>query len=98
MAYQITFTPRADEELDETLEYLDAKYNSEVPADLLIKVYDILDTLSQFPFIGSMEIPSKNIRGIVISKYLKLFYRVEDNTIILLNFFDTRQNPNRKIH
>ena len=83
--------------LDEILKYLDANYNSDVPASLLIKVYEILDTLSIFTSIGSMEISSKNIRGIVISKYLKLFYRVEDNTIILLNFFDTRQNPNQQI-
>ena len=93
MAYQIKFTPQANEELDQILIYLETNYNRTLAADLLLKVYDFLDVLSRFPFIGKKEVPEKNIRGIVIGKYIKLFYRVEDTDVILLNFFDTRQNP-----
>lgn len=97
MAYKIKWTTRADDELDEILTFLETTYNSEKASDLLLKIYDVLDSLTQFPLLGTVEIRNKNIRGLVIAKYLKLFYRVEGFEIILLNFFDTRQNPNQKV-
>lgn len=97
MAHKIKFTTRANEELDKILEFLEENYSFDTAAELLLKVYDVMDMLSNFPFIGSKEIPEKNIRAIIITKHLKLFYRVEDIEVILLNFFDTRQNPDKKI-
>lgn len=96
MAYQIKLTPIANYELDEILMYLEEQHSAELAADVLLKVYKVYETLSLFPFIGTKEVRSKSIRGFVMSKYLKLFYRVVDQDVIILNFFDTRQNPNRK--
>jgi hypothetical protein len=60
------------------------------------KVYDFLDILIEFPEIGSIEHAEKNIRGFVIVKQLTLFYKITEDKIILLNFFDNRQSPERK--
>lgn len=60
------------------------------------KVYDFLDILVEFPEIGSVEHAEREIRGFVIVKQLTLFYKIKEDKIILLNFFDNRQNPKRK--
>jgi len=60
------------------------------------KVYDFLDILIEFPEIGSVEHAERNIRGFVIVKQLTLFYKIKEDKIILLNFFDNRRNPKRK--
>ena len=60
------------------------------------KVYDFLDLLVEFPEIGSVENKERKIRGFVIVKQITVFYRIKENMIVLLNFFDNRQNPKIK--
>jgi hypothetical protein len=45
-----------------------------------------------------MGIPSEKycIRSILLTKHNRLFYRIKDETIELLNIFDTRQNPEKQ--
>jgi len=42
--------------------------------------------------MGKVEKPG--IRAFVIHKRLKVHYRIEGEEVILMNFFDTRTNPN----
>jgi plasmid stabilization system protein ParE len=95
MALTIYWTRRADEKFDRILEYLSVEWGEKVTSAFVKKVYDFLDVLIDFPEIGSLENVEKNIRGFVILKQITVFYKVTDNKIILLNFFDTRQNNNK---
>ena len=95
MALTIYWTRRADEKFDRILEYLSAEWGEKVTSAFVKKVYDFLDVLIDFPEIGSLENAEKNIRGFVIVKQITVFYKVNDNKIILLNFFDTRQSDNK---
>jgi len=95
MALTIYWTRRADEKFDRILEYLSAEWGEKVTSAFVKKVYDFLDVLIDFPEIGSLENAEKNIRGFVIVKQITVFYKVNDNKIILLNFFDTRKSDNK---
>ncbi|MBU0764088.1 MAG: hypothetical protein KJ607_04555 [Bacteroidetes bacterium] len=44
----------------------------------------------------SLEDKEKGIRGFVIIPQVSLFYRVEKHRIILINFFDNRQHPDKR--
>ena len=59
-------------------------------------MYDFLDILVEFPEIGSIEHAVRNIRGFVIVKQVIVFYKVDGDRIVLLNFFDSRQSSNAK--
>ena len=48
------------------------------------------------PEMVPIEHHEKQIRGFVITKHNTLFYRVEDTRLVLLHFFDNRQDPNKK--
>ncbi len=96
MALDLKWTKRADKKFDKIIEYLISEWNENVAKNFILKVYNFLDILSQFPEIGSLENKERAIRGFVIAKQVTIFYRIKGNTIIILNFFDNRRNPIKK--
>lgn len=96
MALTLYWSTRADKKFDEIIEYLLQEWGETVTKAFVKKVYDFLDILIEFPEIGSIEHVERNIRGFVIVKQLTVFYKIENDKIVLLNFFDNRQNPKRK--
>jgi plasmid stabilization system protein ParE len=96
MALEILWTKRAEKKFDQILIYLLDEWGEKVTKAFVRKVYDFLDILSEFPEIGSVENISKNIRGFTIIKQVSIFYKVKDNQIIILLFFNNRQNPRKK--
>ena len=96
MALDIYWTKRADKKFDKIIEYLHSEWGDKVAAIFVRNVYDFLDILIEFPEIGTLENRDKGIRGFTIVKQINLFYRISGGKIILLNFFDNRQNPGNK--
>ena len=96
MALTIYWSKRADNKFDKIISYIDEEWGEVVARAFVKKVYDFLDILVEFPEIGSVEHAEREIRGFVIVKQLTLFYKIKEDKIILLNFFDNLQNPKRK--
>ncbi len=95
MALKIFWSKRADAKFDTIIEYLSQEWGENATKAFVRRVYDFLDILAEFPEIGSIENAERNIRGFVIVRQLTLFYKIVDNQIILLNFFDNRMNPRK---
>jgi len=96
MALKIIWSKRADQKFDKIIAYLNEDFGEGVTKTFVKKVYDFLDILSEFPELGSIENRERGIRGFTIVKNINVFYRFEDKTIYLLDFFDNRQNPQKK--
>jgi cytochrome c oxidase subunit IV len=63
------------------------------PKKLLAKVYKTLFLASEIPYMFKAFTLSDNIRVGLISKQTSFFYRVQENEIIILLFWDNRQEP-----
>jgi plasmid stabilization system protein ParE len=72
------------------------KRANRVTQSFVRKTYDIIDLISDQPDLGTLENQERKIRGFLLTKHNRLFYRVTDKEIILLNFFDTRSGPKRR--
>ena len=96
MALEIRWTRRADIKFDRTLEYLSLEWGEAVTKSFVKKVYDFLEILSEYPQIGMIENRERGIRGFAITEQVSIFYRIEKEEVIIVNFFDNRQNPNKK--
>ncbi|MCD4746343.1 MAG: type II toxin-antitoxin system RelE/ParE family toxin [Bacteroidales bacterium] len=96
MALEIEWSRKADKKINKILEYLQEKWGANVTRTFVRKVYDFLDLVVEFPEMGTLEDKRKNIRGFTVVRQINIFYRIKGTKIILLNFFDNRQNPNRK--
>lgn len=64
--------------------------------NFIIRLQKRLRTLSQQPYIGIPSSIIKPIRSILITKHNRLFYRIKDDTIEVINMYDTRRNPKKK--
>ena len=97
MALEIQWTKRAEGKLDDIIEYLNSEWGEIVIISFFKKLNVVLENLSLFPEIGTIEKPAKKIRGLLIINRIKLFYRIKKDKIIILDLFDNKQNPNKKI-
>jgi plasmid stabilization system protein ParE len=96
MALKVKWSKYADQSFDRILEYLQSEWGENITRAFVRRTYEFLDLLAEFPEIGSMENPEKQIRGFVLIKQITVFYIRKTDSIILLNFYDNRQKPTIK--
>ena len=82
-------------DFDDILNYLLKNFGEVVMDKFILKVEKIVSLVSQKPkmFRHSAKM---NIHQVLITKHNLLFYRIIENKVELLTFFDTRQNPTKK--
>ncbi len=98
MAYKIVIKKRFLNKIINRLTYLELNWGYKVAEDFLAKVDLRLDKLSEQPFIGSISKKRKNVRTFLITKHNRLYYRIVNNTIEIINLYDTRINPRKNIY
>ena len=96
MALKIYWSKRAERQFDNILNYLEVDWGENAASNFVRKVYNFLDLLSVYPNLGTVENEDKQIRGFPIVKQVNLFYKIDCDRIILLSFFDNRQNPQKR--
>ena len=96
MAFEIVWTPKAIESYDAIIEYLENSWYETVIEAFILNTKEFINKISIYPEIGELENIEKQIRGIVISRHHTIFYTIENQQVILLNFFDNRSNPQNK--
>jgi len=97
MALKIVWSKRAKFKFDQIIMYLVEEWGEKSAETFICNVFDFLEILSDYPEMGTLENKSKNIRGFTIVKQVNLFYRIKGDSIILILFFDNRQNPKKKM-
>ncbi len=98
MVKTIIWNRRASNGFNSIINYLQGEWGEKVTRNFVIRTYEIIELLAVNPEMGPVEHFEKQIRGFVITKHNTLFYRIEGDKLILLNFFDNRQHPNKKSH
>lgn len=96
MALKIFWTKRASKNFDIILDYLEVEWGDQVCRRFIKDVYDFMELLAEFPEIGSIENKEKNIRGFTLIKQVNVFYRINNDQLIILGLCDNRQNPTKK--
>lgn len=97
MAYKIIWTPKAEKSFGTIVLLLQEQWSEKVVHEFVTRVTEIIDLLRTMPNIGMRVEEKPGMRSVVVSKQTKLFYRVEDESIVLFKFFDTRRHPNRAL-
>ncbi len=95
MAFLITWTPTAEDWLDNQVNYLEENGFTKILKGLIKGIDKSLKVMANFPESGTPT-SKKGIRRLNIDKNTIVFYKVEIQNVIVLTFFDTRQNPTEK--
>ncbi len=93
---QVYITPRAERNLDLIVDHLKNKWGEKTAKEFVQKVDEIFKLLENYPLIGQIE--DHEIRGFQLSPQTRILYRIRDNKVIILSFFDNRQDPKRKFN
>ncbi len=96
MAERIVWTVRARKSFNRIISFLEEEWGERVTVNFVRRAYGIIELLAEHPSLGSLEKVEEQIRGFPITEHNRLFYRVTEDGIILLNFFDTRSGKRRR--
>ncbi len=92
---QVYVTLRAERNFDSIVEYIKHKWGEKTAKEFVQKVDEIFILLKEYPLMGQVE--NNDIRGFQLSRQIRILYRIRDNKIIILSFFDVRQDPKKKL-
>ena len=90
MAYEIIINKRFTNKLLNVLDYLEGEWGSKVAHTFLDVVYTRIYLLQSHPHIGSLT-SINNVRSTSITKHNRLYYKIVDNKVVILNLYDTRK-------
>lgn len=89
---KIVWSARANYTFYTTRNYLIQYRNYEIAQKFTDQVLHILDLISINPHLGKFK-SDLECNEIVISKYISLYYIINDDFIHLIRFYDNRQKP-----
>jgi len=92
---EVYVTPKAELDFNSIIEYLEQKWGEKIVKEFIYKVDEILKLVKSFPSIGEVE--TNDIRGLKLTRQTRILYRIREEKIIVLSFFDTRQDPDKKL-
>ncbi|HEY8894761.1 MAG TPA: type II toxin-antitoxin system RelE/ParE family toxin [Niastella sp.] len=93
MACKIKSSKRFEVNVAKTYEYILDEFGPSVADEFLAKLYQKLHTLQSHPFIGRVTKKRPNIRRVQLEPYNIIYYRIDENTIALVNFRNSKRNP-----
>lgn len=89
---KVIITEEAEKSLDEIIAYLEKHWGKSIVIKFKQNIRKTINRIKKYPnsFPKSRFI---EIRRALISKKVMLFYKVEDNNLVIFLFWDARQDP-----
>ncbi len=95
MTKRIRWSPQADNDLDQILDYLNKKWSNSVAVRFLNRIDEMTELILNDPKLFPVIEDLLKIRRCVLTKHNSLYYIVDEDGISILRVFDTRQDPNK---
>lgn len=95
MALQIIWSPAAEADLENVLNYLKENWSKRILIKFINKVEDTTALLVEDPALFPIINQELNIRKCVLTNQNTMFYRASKSKIEIIRLFDTRQNPKK---
>lgn len=94
---QVIWNKQAAKQFEMIINYIHQEFGERVALQFYNRVISYEPLLAANPRIGAKE-PllrrrKQNFRSIVVHKYCKLIYYVEDDMLYIADLWDTRRNP-----
>ena len=96
MKLPVIWSVASKTEFAELLQFLDREFGTDTALDILDKTEAVVEKTARFPFMHQSSDSRKDIRRAVINRHTSLFYRVKNNTVELLHFWDNRRDPDER--
>jgi plasmid stabilization system protein ParE len=95
MPKQIIWSPSAEGDFGNILEYLNQKWGEKVACQFIEITSTILLKISLKPKMFPLSNKKMKIRRCVVTKHNSIYYRESVTQIQILRIYDTRQDPDK---
>jgi plasmid stabilization system protein ParE len=93
MSKQVVWSPSAENDFAQILEYLDSHWNEKVANQFIDITEQSLEQISINPKHFPLIHKGFKIRKFVLTKHNTVFYREGKTAVEIIRIFDTRQDP-----
>ncbi|HEY8928537.1 MAG TPA: type II toxin-antitoxin system RelE/ParE family toxin [Mucilaginibacter sp.] len=93
MTLEISYTPESKETLSIIYNFIQGRFGERSANKFLEQVDKIVVLISTQPYMFKASTVDESVRIGLITKQCSVFYRVRENSIELLFFWDNRQEP-----
>jgi plasmid stabilization system protein ParE len=94
----VIWTPNAEKRLDEIYCFYEAK-SKQVARKLIADLRNATQVLVAFPYMAMIESNltgnRETYRSLVVRRFFKVIYYVENDTVYIFTVWDCRQNPGK---
>jgi plasmid stabilization system protein ParE len=98
MAVKIEWTDPVLQDLKSIVFYIENEWSEAIADKFVELVKERVKDLAKYPYMGMDSGKNSAIRSIKLSKHNRLYYRLENDILVLLNIFDTRQHPDKNLY
>jgi len=95
MRFTLKWSTPSKNNFSKILMFIMNKWGLKAANEFIIDVEGMVKVISNMPEAFPAFKERKNVRRCVINKRTVLFYQVKGDTVFLVNFYDTRLNPER---
>lgn len=92
MSLAIVWTDEAQQTFDDTLFQIEAKWGERSAGKFVKETNSIINSISSQPYIYKASL-TENVRQAFISRQTSMFYEIRSTYIVILYFWDNRQEP-----
>ncbi len=96
MVKKIKWNKAADKTFDEITAYLQTRYSMQNAENFVNLVYKRINQIEKGLTVGRLTPKSKTVMVLKLDKHKQMYYRQTGTTLIIVDFWDTRQDPNKK--
>ncbi|MDB4918193.1 type II toxin-antitoxin system RelE/ParE family toxin [Mucilaginibacter sp.] len=93
MNFELRFTTEAEETFDALVIQLQQKWGDHFVAKFETRVLKALKTITITPFLYPVAEENTGIRKCILHKNCSLFYKINEENIVIICFWDNRQDP-----
>ncbi len=96
MVKKIKWNNTAGNTFEETTNYLQDNFSSKAAENFANRVYDRIDMIVNGLTVGRKSTKAKTVMVLKLDKHRQMFYRIHGTTLIIVDFWDTRQDPRKR--
>lgn len=95
MAQRVIILKRAEQKVKQVYAYLLENWSEKVADEFYKKFQNTIHFISIHPQIGRPSAKQPGIRRKLVTRHNCIYYRIKDDSIIIINILDTRRNPKK---
>jgi plasmid stabilization system protein ParE len=92
---EVLVTPRAAQKFEALVAFITHKWGEKAASAFIQNMDAAFSQLQSYPLLGVIE--HLDIRGLQVSAQTRILYRIRNNKIIIISFFDVKQHPKKRL-